>query len=449
MSTYSRNKRVFFNDRFFLGLRGVFFSALCAMSFIQTTYAQPIPVKSNALLSDRYTLDYLIEQTIQTHPLIASKRSDVLSAQAGVDSAQWQFFPSVSLSRQKVNGASAVSGVTVHGTTTAIVQQPIWTGGRLTGDLAVADANLYTAGVSILEAQYSLALRVVDNFQGWLTARGRVIALTGSLSQLKDYEGKVSRRVEGGVSAQSDKILVDARLAQTRSDLSAAIVAVKNALFQLEQLSGVRLSDDSLLSQELNNYTVDINEKIDQALARSPVLKRLEAEMNTAQHEIDVKRSALFPNVSFQIENIKSDSAPATVADKRVMFVLSYTPGAGLSALTNIDAAQSRSTSFAQNLEASRRDFITQVRLAHADYVSASSRRLDIVKNLEANQLVLASYDRLFVAGKRSWLDVLNAAREVTQSQLAVSDLKASLIAAQMRLRIYLGEVSWLQKDVL
>ena len=59
---------------------------------------------------------------------------------------------------------------------------------------------------------------------------------------------------------------------------------------------------------------------------------------------------------------------------------------------------------------------------------------------------VLASYDRLFVAGKRNWLDVLNAARELTQVETSLADVEALVVASYYRLRLHGGELPWQQE---
>ena len=45
-----------------------------------------------------------------------------------------------------------------------------------------------------------------------------------------------------------------------------------------------------------------------------------------------------------------------------------------------------------------------------------------------------ASYQRKFVAGRRSWLDVLNAAREVTDAQVSASDAQVLTAASATRI---------------
>jgi adhesin transport system outer membrane protein len=52
---------------------------------------------------------------------------------------------------------------------------------------------------------------------------------------------------------------------------------------------------------------------------------------------------------------------------------------------------------------------------------------------------VLASYERQFTAGRKSWLDVLNALRELTQSEIRLAQAQASATAGLYRLRLRSG----------
>ena len=68
----------------------------------------------------------------------------------------------------------------------------------------------------------------------------------------------------------------------------------------------------------------------------------------------------------------------------------------------------------------------------------SSARRLQSVQAaLNANADVSASYDRQFLAGRKTWIDVMNAARELTQTEMQLADLQASLVAVSWRLAIY------------
>jgi hypothetical protein len=60
--------------------------------------------------------------------------------------------------------------------------------------------------------------------------------------------------------------------------------------------------------------------------------------------------------------------------------------------------------------EATEQELLANIRSTHENLVSAISRQADTKLNAQAAANVLSSYERLFIAGKRSWLDVMNAA---------------------------------------
>ena len=51
----------------------------------------------------------------------------------------------------------------------------------------------------------------------------------------------------------------------------------------------------------------------------------------------------------------------------------------------------------------------------------------------------LDSYSRQFTAGRKTWIDLLNAVRELAQNQYARADSQAALAAAVYRLQVRLG----------
>jgi adhesin transport system outer membrane protein len=71
--------------------------------------------------------------------------------------------------------------------------------------------------------------------------------------------------------------------------------------------------------------------------------------------------------------------------------------------------------------------------------VNARLRMSAIQKAVEGSELVLASYKRQFEAGKKNWLDVLNAVRELAQNQYNQADTRGQLMGAMYRLQLRMG----------
>ena len=74
------------------------------------------------------------------------------------------------------------------------------------------------------------------------------------------------------------------------------------------------------------------------------------------------------------------------------------------------------------------------------EFINARSRLVSLEKSVAGSDKVLESYQRQFQAGRKSWLDLLNAVRELAQNQYALADARASMVAAMNRLQIRAGQ---------
>ncbi len=389
--------------------------------------AQPAP---------RLGLEQIVAIAIQSHPAVSAKRAELGAAQTEVEAARWQYFPTPSMQVRSLDSGGS--------STVLALQQPLWAGGRLDAGLDAAGARARAADVSITEAQYNLALRVTSAWQAWFAARGRSEAAAKSVRLLEGYAESVRRRIAGGVSAEVDHELVLSRLAQAKSTLATARSAERSALAQLAQLAGRPLAAEALAAPETaEDRLPPLAALIDQAVAVSPALRRHDAEIQTARHEVTQKEAALWPTLALRAEHQKTDATPTSLAvnDSRIMLVLDYVPGAGLSAAAAADAARARIGGLMDNREAARRDLIDRVGTDYEDHLAGRERRRALRETLRASAEVLASYERLFNAGKRSWLDVLNAARELTDVESALADAEAQVAASRYRLRLHGGEL--------
>lgn len=388
----------------------------------------------------RLGLEELLAIAVQAHPDVLAKRADLDAAKANKDAALWQYFPSPSLQlRQQERGGNV---------TVAAVQQPLWSGGRIDAAFDAANTRTHSADVAITEAQYLLALRVTTSWQSWLQARGRAEALTRGLTLLNVYGESVRHRIKGGVSPEVDRELVESRLAQVKGDLAAANAAERNALLQLSQFIGKQLRAEELSpSVGSTDRLPEFDTLIERANGRSASLRRLESEIEASRYDVIQKRAVQFPTVGIRAEHQQGDLSNTghVTNDNRVMLVLDYVPGAGLSASSGIDAAEARVRNLHENIDAAKRDLVTKIAADYEDHQSSIVRKQDIMRTKRAASEVLASYDRLYVAGKRSWLDVLNAARELMQVELSFADVDALFAASYFRIRLHSNEFPWQQ----
>jgi len=420
----------------------------CTLSYLLALLvcAPSMARAENPANEPRHGLERLIRQAIQNHPDIAAAQAERRATEFEVGAARNQFYPTPALQlRNDKDGMATVASLT----------QPLWTGGRLTAGLDAAQTRAASAELATSEVRYNLALRVVNDWAALAQAQGRESAQVEGVALLQLYAASVYRRIQGGASAEVDNELVAARLAQAQSELAAARAAHRIAKAQLAQLVGLPPESKDLGEKNpepaytpiraATNDLAPLDELIKQATDYSPTLRRIDTEIESARFEVDKKRADLWPVVNLRAEHQRRDANAINTSanDSRIMLTLDYTPDAGLAAGANINAAQSRIVTQQEKREAARRDLTEAVRGDYEEHLASVERTRSIKRALAANTAVLESYDRLLVAGKRSWLDVLNIARELTLSNVAQADIDALMVATRYRLRLHVGELDF------
>ncbi len=386
---------------------------------------------SSAIAQNSNAFSEVLSQALRTHPALSAKRADLRSAVAEKDVADWARFPTPSLEAStSSNGIESPLGAVLR------IDQPLWTGGRISASIDSAKSQLNVANVAVQEASWNLALQVINGYFEALRQKSRMSHAQQSVQEHKKLLDMIRRRVDQEVSSKVDQRFAESRLLQATNEHLQIAQSFKNALTQLTQLNG-RLVQEVLWDGVLD---VAVPGSLDAAqhaaLKNSPTLFKLQYEVDLANAVIEVKRSAYKPQLLLRLER---QAGANFVADSRAMLVLQAQPGAGLAAFSASDAAVAKRESAALALESAQRDALQRVTFDWDDYTSSNVRLRDAVQASEISNDVFDSYARQYVIGRKSWIDVLNAVRETVQAQYTVDDANAQAASAAMRLRLECG----------
>lgn len=382
----------------------------------------------------------LISEALSTHPSQKSQALLIQSAQAGVDSARWQFYPTPSVA---VEGASASTTDNAYAgdstVTTLRLQQPLWTGGRLTAGLQKAQANVTATRASLEDTRQQLALRVVQNYGDWLGAHLKILANEKSMATHIRLREQVKRRIEQGLSSESDLTQAVARLESLVSDIAVSRAQQDIAAARLAQLVGRPVTTYSLsgVLASPNTLSLGLHALLDQAQAINPSIQKAQALAQVQESVIAERRADLYPEVYLRAEqqygNYAYRNAPSV---SRLFIGLSSHFGPGLSSRSSLEGAQSQHQAALEEVNAQSRAVSEQVQTDFALAASSQGRLTALKTSLNAAQEVSNSYDRQFLAGRKTWLDVMNAARELAQTETQLADIEATQLAVTWRLAI-------------
>jgi len=380
------------------------------------------------------SVETLISKTLSTHPSIRMSRQMIKGADAQVESAKWGYFPTPSIDYSQRSGRNG---------TTARLDQPIWTGGKLDASMDMALSKKVETEFALDESSYTLIQNILNAVQLYLRSEGNLLALEEGKEQLRGFEEMLQRRIDAGVSSIADHELIKSRLAQIDSDMMLSYSSRNTALSQLALLTGSPIQCTVTARYEKSlGAALSLEEMREQMMQTHPSLKRLSAQIKTAEAEKAKAKAVLWPNLSLRAEHqsgsVYSDQGNT---NNLVYLTLQASPGAGLSAFTNIESAEAKVLQVEFEKQTKERELTdTLMRDYHENH--AAHERIDgLNKTIDASQKVLDSYTRLFIAGKRQWLDLVNSSREVTQNKLSLADQKAILAVSSYRLLLSRGEI--------
>ncbi len=391
----------------------------------------------------RFSLSRLIELAQGSHPSIRSQQALLAAAEAGVDSARWQYFPTPSISVQM---AGVGQGDTQYGgdrsVTVLALSQPLWTWGRLAAGQGRARAQRDAALASYDEARLGLALRVVQAWGEWQSAQARLEAIDAGMRHHERLLRQVQRRLEEGQAAASDLGLAEGRLATLQADLAQAAMQEATARDRLSLLSGQGLEHDALATQSAlpplpGGEAARLLRQVQHA---SPVLARLQAQLLAQQAAVFELEARLKPEFSARLETQRGNFSVAGAAAQTRAFVGIATQfGPGLSSLSAVTEALRRMESVQAEIEVQRLALAEQVASDWQLLAAASARRADLVRAIGSAAGVLQSWDRQYLSGRKTWQDLMGAAREQVQAQIQLAEFDAARLVAAWRLVLLAG----------
>jgi outer membrane protein, adhesin transport system len=381
-----------------------------------------------------YRVETLINGSLQTYPSIQSSRFGIQGADAQIDGAKWGYFPTPSVD---VSQGSGRRGTTMR------LDQPLWTGGKLDAAVDIAQSHKNEAVAALDESGYVLIETLLNVLQNYLQAQGSIVALSEGKEQLETLNLMLERRIDAGVSSLADRELLKSRLTQINSDLSVALSKQKTTQSQLELLIGSKLSCEvATVTPESLDQNAPIDTMIAQMIATHPTLKKLSEQIKTAEAEKARAKAVVWPNLSLRAEHQSGSVYYDQSTTNNVVYVaVTASTGAGLSALSGIQGAEAKVLQTQADKLTKERELSDAMMRDFNEYHSSADRIEGMGRTIDASQNVLESYTRLFVAGKRQWLDLVNSSRELTQNKLSLSDMRASYIASAYRLALKSGTI--------
>ena len=362
----------------------------------------------------------------QNHPDVRKAEAAVNASGYDKTAAYAGFFPY--LQTDMVRGSQSKDDYVVR----AVL--PLWSGGQTRASVDVAKAAQNMALADLQRTRLQLALRLTDVYFSVLAYKEQDGLWRQYVDKLTNLYGMIQRRATSGVSPQADVMSILSRLRQADASAELNRASLAAAETQLAALLGA--TTDSLFWPQNALLTPDeISTALARAMIEHPDLTFAAQTITREQADTRMKRAGLSPELSLRyVKPFGADSGNNT---SETQIVLQYQSDNGIKAYQAWRSGEQRVDGARAALDTVRLEVTSAINLAKAE-ISASTAQLGYQSEaVLASDAVIDSFLRQFEAGRKSWLEVLNAQREALDTRMAQVQQRRSLWQANTRLALH------------
>lgn len=379
-----------------------------------------------------------LQSVLRLHPAVQGKRAEVAARQSLGDAARAQRLPSLSAqwAAQKSDQGGTNPG-------SMRVRQPLWAFGRIDSTIAVADVEAQAEVADLLRLQRQLIDQTAAAYVKAWGARLRLQVGNDNQSQLQGLLERIRRRKGGELASAADVRLAEARLIQARMQRDRLETEWLLAQTELEALtrspvnSAVPVPDAVLLPGRRRS----VSDWLRLAETAHADLAFKAERIRVAEAEIEREQLAAMPSVylladrSFQTSGITNPGTTVRVVVEGALDNL------GMGTRGRVGAAASRRDAARADHQSTLNDVQRTVRSLFLQQETQRQLRDNQTRSVTDLGLLLDSYQRQYEAGYKSWLDVLNMQRELTEQRLAQVQAETDWLVYGLRLAALTGEL--------
>ena len=355
------------------------------------------------------TLPKTVQLALDYNRDIKVAHYDLQNAEYAINEARAGKMPSVSYSFQGGRGSAAtMTGTKISNSFTngISVNIPIYTGGAVEGQIAVAKLGKTNAQEEILRVEQATKLSAVQGYFGLLAYEELRDVYNESVANLQGHLDNVTAQYNVGTVAKLDVLTSDVSLANAKTDAVTAENNVSNAEANLNNILGFPLQTKLVLSDHqlpFDTYNISLQEALDYAMKYRPEVLQAALAVQQAEETIDISGASNRPQVAVTAGNDwKDDSFPGF--DNRTWSV-----GAGVS-FKFYDGGATKAK------------------------VNQAKQNLIIARETEQK-----TREAVQLAVKQAYLNVRSAAQKVEATQTAVAQAEESFKIARVRYQAGVG----------
>ncbi|WP_293268880.1 TolC family protein [Neptunomonas sp.] len=412
--------------------------AICTLSFCSglwssATFAQTVmadqvlapQIELSATANKASGLQAVLQTVLRNHPTIKGKQAEIDVSGALIESAEAGRLPTLSAQANNLNDEYTQG--------TLRLKQPLWAFGKIDTSIGQARAQYDTEQFALLQVQRQLiegSAAAYAKVEG-LQARAKVAKI--NITEHQRLFKRIKQRERGQLASEAD-----VRLAQSRVLLARA---------QQERITGaLQVALNELESYTLQPVAVDV--PVDPALAALPSIAEIESQALAQDADVIYKRARLdvvrldikkekiasMPTIYAQVEHELLDTQANTDRTRAGLVFEGSMEGLGFVSRGRVKGAEARLVAAQEDLNVAMNDIKRRINTLMANrntQHTLSRTQTEVVATVEET---MASFVRQYDSGRKTWIDVLNTQRELTEQRLQLAQYQSDWLILSLRI---------------
>jgi outer membrane protein len=432
----------------------------CLLLALMVTLALPAAATAQAA-PRRVSFGELAAVVAQNNLTLRAAAFDVAVAQAQLAQAKGERLPQLSLTGSYATGQQRPGTTTTipnpfgPGTITLTIpgadpdqvllrvglQYPLYSGGRIEAQIALAEANLKGAQAVFARTTQQVVFSAQQAYLRALLARENLTAARRILEQAEESLRVARARVQAGVAAGFDELQAEVQVARAQQGIVQTASEVRSADASLNALLNERLNASLTLVDTLEPRPVTGTEDaaVASALRQRPELAEAQARIDATRAGIALAASGGRPTVSlganYDIAGTPSSNSGAWSATLTATLLLSnggITREKIREAELRLEQLKVQEARMKQQVELEVRQAWIAAEQAAAELAVAAKA---VEQAREAARIATVRYE----AGLGTALEVLSAQATLAQTEFSLASARFNQNAARVQLVLAVG----------
>lgn len=373
------------------------------------------------------TLQSIMAKVWLDNPQVLQAEESLRASGYDITAARAAYLPYLQLQ-------SAVADRSQDSISTLYVVLPLWDGGARGAQVGIAKARQRAALAELARTRLELGQRTLEAYFNIAGAQDQQIQWSNYVGALKKLLATIKRRADQGLAPQADVETAISRVKQAEAGAEAnrAMLVTNRA-----QLASLLNATPGSLAWPEDSFILSDEEVAESARQgeRHPAYLAARAEVEIQESTAKSAKASVWPEFSLQHRR-QLDGVEFDPSNDATLVVMSYQTTNGVQGLLGYRAEQQRIAAVKARLEAVNREIAATVAVDRAQ-LTATAAQLEVqYEAAKATSALVDSYIRQFEAGRKTWLEVLNAQREANDTLIQSIALRRSYWAANAKLAL-------------